>query len=74
MIIYICEAGSNGHFQAFTSKRDAEKHLREYNDAPRGEEPNCNANWLTITKHDVKTRRDIIWLLNSLGASWDDLY
>lgn len=73
MIIYICEAGKNGFFEAFTSKREAEKLLREYNNAPRGEEPSYNGAYLTVTKHDIKTRSDMIWLLNSLSASWDGL-
>ena len=73
MIIYICEAVKEGYFEAFTSKREAEKLLREYNNASRGEDPSYNAQHLTITKHDIKTRSDMIWLLNSLAASWDGL-
>jgi len=72
MIIYICDAGS-GIFQAFSSKREAEKCMKEYNNASRGEEPSYNGQHLTITKHDIKTRSDMIWLLNSLAASWDGL-
>ena len=73
MIIYICEAGKEGFFEAFTSKREAEKLLREYNNASRGEDPSYNGHHLTVTKHDIKTRSDMIWLLNSLAASWDGL-
>jgi len=73
MIIYICEAGNEGYFEAFTSKREAEKLLREYNNASRGEDPSYNGHLLTVTKHDIKTRSDMIWLLNSLAASWDGL-
>ena len=73
MIIYICEAGNEGYFEAFTSKREAEKHLREFNNASRGENPSYNGHHLTVTKHDIKTRSDMIWLLNSLAASWDGL-
>jgi len=72
MIIYVMDAG-NGVFEAFSSKREAEKCQRELNDAGRGEEPQCNGHYLTITKHNIKTKEDMIGLLNLFRGGWDAL-
>ena len=61
----------NGVFEAFSSKREAEKRQRELNTAGRGEEPECNGAYLPITKHNIKTKEDMIWLLNRCSGEWE---
>lgn len=61
MIIYICDAGS-GIFQAFTSKREAEKCMKEFC-------PDTGS----VEKHDIKTKSDMIWLLNNIRMDWEGL-
>jgi len=61
MIIYVCDAGS-GIFQAFTSKREAEKCMKEFC-------PDTGS----VEKYDIKTKSDMIWLLNNIRMDWEGL-
>jgi hypothetical protein len=61
MIIYVCDAGS-GIFQAFSSKREAEKCMKEFcPDTGR------------VEKHDIKTKSDMILLLDRIRMDWEGL-
>ena len=63
MIIYIVDGGS-GSFQVFSNKKDAEKCKKEedYSGVP-----------ISIDKHIIKTKKELIDVMNPLSGGWDQL-
>ena len=85
MIFYVC-IGAEGHeagvFEVFASKREAEKCLKTHDmtnypethgDHSKWGFPNINGITLTIRKFEVKTKKEIMELMNELAGSWENL-
>ena len=85
MIFYVC-IGAEGHdsgvFEVFASKREAEKCLKRNDSSNCPKEkghhskwgfPNIRGHTLTIRKFEVKTKKEIMQLMNELAGSWWNL-
>tara|TARA_R100001224_G_C3931739_1_gene118997 strand:+ start:98 stop:370 length:273 start_codon:yes stop_codon:yes gene_type:complete len=89
MIFYVCigaEGHETGVFEVFASKREAEKCLKrnDYRNYPEMHGgglvnhsklgfPNICGHPLTIRKFEVKTKKEIMELMNELAGSWWNL-
>ncbi len=78
MVIYTVNALlGTGIFEAFPSKREAEKAQREMATPEHNyplDVPHANGIPLTINKHNIKTKKDMIELLNWCKGDVDGLY
>ncbi len=64
MIIYVV-SGVSGSFQVFSNKKDAEKVAKkeDYGGVP-----------ISIEKHIIKTKKELIDVMNPLSGGWDQMH
>ena len=65
MIIYVVNGGSGGSFEVFSNKKDAEKVAKkeDYGGVP-----------ISIDKHIIKTKKELINVMNQLSGGWDQMH
>ena len=69
MIIYVVDGGS-GSFQVFSNKKDAEKLKKELT---RESSRTCASVDAEVSKYTIKTKKELINVMNPLSGGWDQL-
>ena len=69
MIIYVV-CGGSGSFQVFSNKKDAEKLKKELTRESTRTSASVDAE---VSKYTIKTKNELINVMNPLSGGWDQL-
>tara|TARA_R110000796_G_C14304779_1_gene405775 strand:+ start:364 stop:579 length:216 start_codon:yes stop_codon:yes gene_type:complete len=70
MIIYVVRGGS-GSFEVFSNKKDAEKLKKEL--ADESDQERYTPVWADVYKFTIKTKKELINVMNIHSGGWDQL-